>query len=418
MAILKHIASKNADYGEAQRYLLFQYDEYTNKPVLDESGRLIPRKEYYLEGINCDPFTFDIECKELNMQYHKNHSYNEIKSHHYILSFDPQDCADHGLTGEQAQALGMEFASKNFSGHQALVCTHTDGHNHSGNIHVHIIINSLRKLDVEPQPFMERTCDSRAGYKHHLTKDYLKYLQQSLMDICQRENLYQVDLLSPASKKITEKEYWASRKGQKALNKLNQEILADGLTPMNTRYLTQKQFIREAVDDISTSVHSFSDFKRRLWEKYEIEVFDKRGRFSYRHPEREKHISERTLGNDYGKAHLLEVFAAHTVRPEIRKKIIPSEQNPCQKGFDSMPADFLRSSFEKEMDTETLKILFIKSDLQLVVDLQNCIKAQQNQAYAQKVKISNLQQMAKIQEPIYRMNMMILPYSYLRQGVL
>lgn len=114
MAILKHIASKNADYGEAQRYLLFQYDEYTNKPVLDESGRLIPRKEYYLEGINCDPFTFDIECKELNMQYHKNHSYNEIKSHHYILSFDPQDCADHGLTGEQAQALGMEFASKNF----------------------------------------------------------------------------------------------------------------------------------------------------------------------------------------------------------------------------------------------------------------------------------------------------------------
>lgn len=47
------------------------------------------------------------------------------------------------------------------------------------------------------------------------------------------------------------------------------------------------------------------------------------------------------------------------------------------------------------MDTETLKILFIKSDLQLVVDLQNCIKAQQNQAYAQKVKISNLQQMAK-----------------------
>lgn len=69
MAILKHIASKNADYGEAQRYLIFQYDEYTNKPVLDENGRLIPRKEYYLDGINCDPFTFDIECKELNGTY-------------------------------------------------------------------------------------------------------------------------------------------------------------------------------------------------------------------------------------------------------------------------------------------------------------------------------------------------------------
>ena len=59
MAILKHIASKNEDYGEAQRYLMFQYNEDTMKPILDENGRLIPREEYYLDGINCDPFTFD-----------------------------------------------------------------------------------------------------------------------------------------------------------------------------------------------------------------------------------------------------------------------------------------------------------------------------------------------------------------------
>ena len=38
MAILKHIASKNADYGEAERYLIFQHDEYTQKPILDENG--------------------------------------------------------------------------------------------------------------------------------------------------------------------------------------------------------------------------------------------------------------------------------------------------------------------------------------------------------------------------------------------
>ena len=63
MAILKHITSKNADYGEAQRYLMFQYDEVAMKPVLDESGRMIPREEFYLDGINCDPFTFDMECK-------------------------------------------------------------------------------------------------------------------------------------------------------------------------------------------------------------------------------------------------------------------------------------------------------------------------------------------------------------------
>lgn len=34
MAILKHIASKNADYGEAERYLIFQHDEYTQNQFL------------------------------------------------------------------------------------------------------------------------------------------------------------------------------------------------------------------------------------------------------------------------------------------------------------------------------------------------------------------------------------------------
>lgn len=145
MAILKHITSKNADYGEAQRYLMFQYDEAAMKPVLDESGRMIPREEYYLDGMNCDPFTFDMECKELNAQYRKNQTFDEIKSHHYILSFDPKDVTENGLTGERAQQLGIEYTRKNFPGHQALVCTHTDGNNESGNIHVHIVINSLRK---------------------------------------------------------------------------------------------------------------------------------------------------------------------------------------------------------------------------------------------------------------------------------
>ena len=76
MAILKHITSKNTDYSEAQRHLMFQYDEYTDKPILDENGSLIPREEYYMDGINCDPFTFDMECIELNAQYRKNQSFS------------------------------------------------------------------------------------------------------------------------------------------------------------------------------------------------------------------------------------------------------------------------------------------------------------------------------------------------------
>ena len=58
----------------------------------------------------------------------------DVKSHHYIISFDPRDGPDNGLTVDRAQALGEQFCKEHFPGHQALVCTHPDGHNHSGNI--------------------------------------------------------------------------------------------------------------------------------------------------------------------------------------------------------------------------------------------------------------------------------------------
>ena len=69
MAILKHIASKNANYGSAIDYLKYQHDEFHLVPVLDENGNMMLREEFYLEGLNCDPETFDLECELLNQEY-------------------------------------------------------------------------------------------------------------------------------------------------------------------------------------------------------------------------------------------------------------------------------------------------------------------------------------------------------------
>lgn len=387
MAILKHIASKNADYGEAQRYLMFQYDEYMGKPILDTNGRLIPREEYYLDGINCDPFTFDIECKELNAQYRKNQTYDEIKSHHYILSFDPKDAEENGLTGERVQQFGLEYAKKNFPGHQALVCTHTDGNNGSGNIHVHIVINSLRKFDVERQLFMERPCDSRAGYKHHLTKDYLIHLKQSVMDMCHLEHLNQVDLLTPAGKKITDREYHANRRGQKKMDECNKKMLSGGITPRKTKFQTQKEFLRTAIENASTSARNLEEFQKLLMEKYHITLKVSRGRFSYLHPDRSKPITGRNLGTCYEEKYLFSQFEKNA---EHQKSDKTAEPPLPDNGTSSVPP-FVKQETETEIPT----FIFIKSDLRLVIDLQQCVKAQQSQAYAQRVKLSNLQQMAK-----------------------
>lgn len=316
MAVLKHIAIKNADYSAAVCYLKYQHDERHLKPLLDENGSMMLRSEFHMNGVNCNPDTFDLECEMLNDQYRKNYRYDEVKSHHYIISFDPRDKDEHHLTGEKAQTLGLEFVKNHLPGHQALVCTHTDGHNGSGNIHVHIIINSLRKLDIEPQSYTTRSIDCKAGYKHHLTKDYLKYLQQELMNLCQRENLYQVDLLSPAQHKITEAEYWLQKRGQKELEDINEQIIADGMNPMETTFQTRKQFVRNAVSEISSSAISFEDFQSQLFEKYKIHVKENRGRYSYLHPEREKYISGRSLGTNFDKDYQ---FLAHKFRNQANR---------------------------------------------------------------------------------------------------
>ena len=64
MATLKHINSKNADYGAAEQYLLFEHDEFTMKPVLDETGRLIPREDYRLSTLNCGGEDFAVDAPD------------------------------------------------------------------------------------------------------------------------------------------------------------------------------------------------------------------------------------------------------------------------------------------------------------------------------------------------------------------
>lgn len=91
MAILKHIKSRNAHYADTINYLLYQHDEKSGKPILDDYGHQVLREEFYMDGMNCVPLSFDKECQKTNTHFHKNSRREEIKSHHYIISFDPTD---------------------------------------------------------------------------------------------------------------------------------------------------------------------------------------------------------------------------------------------------------------------------------------------------------------------------------------
>ena len=228
MAILKHIASKSSNYGAALEYLIFKYDELRKTPILDQNGNRIMRDEFYLDGLNCEPYSFDATCQQLNSEYQKNKNKNEIKSHHYIISFDPRDSTENCLTGKRAQ----------------------------------------------------------------------------------------------------------------------------------------KQLIRDAVAAAREKAISYEDFQDILQDEYNIFVKTQRGRYSYLPPERNKFISERSLGE--------------------------SCKRECLEGF------FIQNAERKLRYKEDPMLIFTtRTRLRLVVDLQENVKAQENLAYALKVKISNLQKMAE-----------------------
>ena len=246
-----------------------------------------------------------------------------MKSHHYIISFDPRDGTENGLTMDKAQQLGADFCREHFPGHQALVCTHPDGHNHSGNIHVHIVINSLRIKDIPFLPYMDRPCDTQAGMKHRCTASALRYLRSEVMEMCHRENLYQIDLLNGSKNRITEREYHARRRGQQELDELNQRIIADGLTPRRTKFETDKDILRGNIRAALLAAKSFEEFQELL-EEHGISVRESRGRFSYLTADRTKPITARKLGDDFSKEAVLEQINRNAEQALHEKSPVPS----------------------------------------------------------------------------------------------
>ena len=328
MATFKHISSKNADYGAAEQYLTFEHDEFTMKPTLDENGQIVPRTGYLISSLNCGDEDFAIACMRSNLKYGKNQKREDVKSHHYIISFDPRDAQDNGLTVDKAQELGERYCKEHFPGHQALVCTHPDGHNHSGNIHVHIVINSLRIEEVPLLPYMDRPADTKAGCKHRCTDAAMEYLKAEVMEMCHRENLYQIDLLHGSKNRITEREYWAKRKGQAALDKENASLAANGEPTKPTKFETDKERLRSTIRTALSSAISFADFSGKLLQQG-VTVKESRGRLSYLTPDRTKAITARKLGDDFDRAAVLETLTINAQNAaRAAEKPLPRQEYP------------------------------------------------------------------------------------------
>ena len=244
-----------------------------------------------------------------------------MKTHHYIISFDPKDAVENGLTMETAQALGLKFCEENFPGHPAIVCTHPDGHNHSGNIHVHIVIGSVRTREVERKPYMQKPRDWREGMKHSSTSQTMRHLRVEVMELCESAGLYQIDLLNGSKERVSEAEYWARRRGQLKLDRENAALTAAGQQTTQTKFETSKETLRKQISDVLDTAMSFEDFSDRLLQQYGITVKESRGRLSYLPAERTKFIRAKHLGDKFDKAAVLATLQANAERkPKVQSK--------------------------------------------------------------------------------------------------
>ena len=314
MATLKHIASKNSDYTAIEAYLVYQHDEFSGKVILDEQSRPMLRESYLLDTLECGGFSFATACLLANRKYGKNTQHGDIKSHQYIISFDPRDAADNGLTMEKAQALGLKFCEENFPGHPAIVCTHPDGHNHSGNIHVHIVIGSIRTREVERKPYMQKPRDWLEGMKHSSTAQTMRHLRVEVMELCEGAGLYQIDLLNGSKERVREAEYWVRRRGQLKLDRENAALAAAGQQPTQKKFETVKDTLRKQISSVLYRATSFEDFSDRLMQQYGITVKEIRGQLSYLPAGRTKFIRAKHLGDKFDKAAVLATLQANTER--------------------------------------------------------------------------------------------------------
>ena len=105
----------------------------------------------------------------------------------------------------------------------------------------------------------------------------------------------------PAKQRITDREYYAEKRGQERLDQKNETIRMVGGKPAVEKFETELARIRKAIDETKQKCNSAEDFKALLKREHNIVVTESRGRWSYLPEYRKRPITSRRLGDDYSK---------------------------------------------------------------------------------------------------------------------
>ena len=243
-------------------------------------------REFFVEGINCNPITAREQFVSVKKAYGKE---DGIQAYHGYLSFKEQN-----ITPEQAQKIGMEFASEVWGKRfQVVVTTHLN----TKHLHCHFVINSVSFRDG-------KRCQDTSWFKFRKVADR----------ICEKYGLY----YDPNPYRSKQSEYLTMK--EKA--------------GMPSRYSVAKEAIDYAIEHSKT----ISEFQYALKEMgYSYNLSPSRKYWTVTPKGYDKPIRLKNLGEDYTNDRIIERIKSNRnrwaeIEPFQRAKYKPRQYRLQTRG--------------------------------------------------------------------------------------
>ncbi len=165
MATFTAIRNKKQTVGAMLGVLSYVVQE--KKTMLDGA--------WLVTGSNCVPRSSYLEMMTTKQRFKK---MDGRQFYHFVQSFSERD----SLTPQEANAIGLEFAQREFPGYEVVIATHLD----TNHIHNHLVVNSV-------------SCEN--GRKLHQSADDLLRHRQVNDEICASHGLSVLDAPEKHTKK-------------------------------------------------------------------------------------------------------------------------------------------------------------------------------------------------------------------------
>lgn len=278
VAIIKHVSGHNASYIDAVDYLIYQHHERSAggkswyEPVLDEFGLRQPREDCAIMSLTADgkeQYAKDwvSACQRTNLSFSKNASYQERKTHTYILSLPPEDREK--ATKQELLQVAKKLVRTFFGGYGVLITVHMD----TVHPHVHIVLNSVRTLERQEQPWMMRgddgqmlPCEVMAGGKHQDSPQLRRTLNDWVLEECRRRG-------------------WSEK---------DNNAIADARK--RERYAEKHENLRELLRWTASDCQTIAELRKRLTEEHQVELRVRGHTVSVRPQGAKKAVRLKTLG--------------------------------------------------------------------------------------------------------------------------